>query len=366
MGSGATKNYKFGQKNNWRRQAWNELTCRILKYKKPSAAIILYLAGQQDLDRKIAIDHGFHPDNLIIIERNKDNIKTLRQQAKIVIQGDLIDILAAWKPDGLPIDIIYADLCCGIEPRTIAIYRAIANKPCFWGANVLINFQRGRDARFTSSKEKGEIDLIFPEIGKHRGKLYLAYSIFVYSGGNRAILTAEIPRHYPCYLSYQSGSLCMDSIIFKIPEKEKPRSVEEERIFWEKIKTRLFAREQRIGIESIIEKMDINEKKQLGKFIIDNTKELQLRIDNSIVALYLEGRILEAMQALDDSIDDAVAFVLKESQEKNENYNSLLRYALNYQWPNDDLIDTARKHIAAGLAIRTMKLTGQIQHSPCY
>lgn len=66
MVTGATRDYDVGPKNHWRRTIWNEILRRTAGQEKEK--LILYLAGPQDLDRKVALQKGVPDQNLVAID----------------------------------------------------------------------------------------------------------------------------------------------------------------------------------------------------------------------------------------------------------------------------------------------------------
>jgi hypothetical protein len=78
MGTGATHDYDVGPKNNWRRTIWNEILRRTDGQEKEK--LILYLAGPQDLDRKVALQKGVPDQNLVAIDVVMDNVTRVREE----------------------------------------------------------------------------------------------------------------------------------------------------------------------------------------------------------------------------------------------------------------------------------------------
>jgi hypothetical protein len=243
--------YKFGTKNNWRRTVWKELSQRT----ESRSAIILYLAGQQDLDRSVAINNGFKPDNMIIIERNKQTAEALRDQGKVVIEADIIDVINSWGKQ--KIDIVFGDFCVGFEPDVLALLDAL-DWPEFIDCAMLINLQRGRDPRsnefrkmigdrkFFRYNNTGQLLEILS--GKHRGlqvvlsdsiealsvvaigeSIYNAdgtVSLMDYNSltpSGKKLVGTLMEGLKPKYFSYRSSSgLTFDSVIVTSRLKESP------------------------------------------------------------------------------------------------------------------------------------------------
>lgn len=249
--NGTTKNYKFGTKNNWRRAVWNEIDKRLRETgRRPKDAIVLYLAGEQDLDRKVMLEHGFRPDNLLIIERDKDVAKKLRKEGKIVICADIRNALLAWGDNHPRVQILYADYCCGLEPKTLIIEKALIGKPSFNTSIAMINFLRGRDASSNDLRAAmGRWSRSWLGAGeeldkKHRGEQYVFSNAMknftlIKLGANPAFKTSphydenyflgpknqdeffDFLEIYGAYkrklFSYKSGHLTMDSVVFQSP-----------------------------------------------------------------------------------------------------------------------------------------------------
>lgn len=233
MKAGVEKQYKFGQKNNWRRRVWNEAASRIADKK---SALVLYMPGPNDLDRPIALSKGFSNNNLIGIERHRETAKSLRQQKKNIVIGNAEQFLTGWDFTQ-QFDFIHFDFCCGLTENVIrAVELAqLAAKP---GAPICVNLLRGREAKSGIKQlqaELKEVDEMIVQRGmdslfrggiKHRGHL-LAYWLMARSRDcvNRArsrlshedYLNAmqqrdeHLQNARPLYFSYRSGLLIMDS-----------------------------------------------------------------------------------------------------------------------------------------------------------
>lgn len=149
MSKGASKDYKQGRKNNWRRAMWNEVLRRTDGSERTSP--ILYLCGRQDMDRDIAISKGVPDQNLIAIDLCMDNAESVRRSGRPSIAADVIDVLAAW-PRHRRVAAVLLDFCHGFEDRLIrgggygTDLPTILCRAPFHESVVMINFQRGRDA----------------------------------------------------------------------------------------------------------------------------------------------------------------------------------------------------------------------------
>lgn len=109
--SGAVMNYDFGQKRHWRRWLWNRIAERAPAKRD---GLVLYLPGEQDLDRPIAMTHGFRPGNLIGIEINAGVRRRLREKGNLVVGADFVSTVWAGAMSRR-VDVVYADFCRGLH-----------------------------------------------------------------------------------------------------------------------------------------------------------------------------------------------------------------------------------------------------------
>lgn len=136
--------YKNGRKNNWRRALWNALKSHRPNHDRPDDRVILYLPGEQDLDRKVALEKGFKSHNLIAIERNKDIVKRLRGRGVICIHSDLFSVMHGWRSD-TPIFAILADTQTNFSDAALKIIALWFCGIAFRRTVLLMNLQRGRE-----------------------------------------------------------------------------------------------------------------------------------------------------------------------------------------------------------------------------
>jgi hypothetical protein len=242
MSAPGIENYRFGQKNNWRRRVWNEISKRV---KDKKNARILYLAGEQNIDAEIAAQKGYDPRNMIAVEIDKRRTKELRKKGVNTICGNLMDVLHSW-PDNHKVDIIIADFCFGFESSAIDVYDSICCPPLV-DAVVLVNFQRGRDhstnrirslfgkQRFQTVNHKGGKKEEFTH--KHRAGQFLLFHAFetvntMFFGekdkdgiiyGDSALIddpyfmnlvSSQLSKMNARLYSYKSGRVFMDSAVF--------------------------------------------------------------------------------------------------------------------------------------------------------
>lgn len=246
--SGAIKDYKFGQKNNWRRSMWNEVLSRTAGREKHQP--ILYLAGSGDLDRPVATSKGVPATSLIAIDRSRQNVTAVRRSKQLAIHGDALDCLLSW-PIARPVCAVLLDFCCGLEQKVMAkVYTAIERNPALAGATVMVNLQRGRDASTNEYRQgisEWKVQNVICrgqefETSKHRGVQFViakAFSaaarrfldeedrghetsqrVFAAAGGSDYVslvnwyLARILVVTRPIFWSYRSGPLVFDSAVF--------------------------------------------------------------------------------------------------------------------------------------------------------
>jgi hypothetical protein len=269
---GAYHNYHFADKNLWRGQVWTEIANRIGSRADCGKAMVVYLAGAQDLDRKVAKSLGFKDHNLIIVEKNKSVYAKLKAEGKPVICGDLVSVLLSW-PTNQPWGpkspgAIVADYCHGFDQDAADTIYAVSKNPCLCNSVVAMNLMRGRDTMGPILKEiygwyQDVTDDKTMELFKrcvsaasgsddwsplHRGFLSILHACTIFSGklgarpgrprkDGKHNWRLQLPStdeqrewafiyflgHNPRFFSYKSsGPLYMDSVVFKSmfnPEK---------------------------------------------------------------------------------------------------------------------------------------------------
>ena len=149
--SAAQFDYKFGNKNNWRRWVWNRITERLNV--KPQEALVLYLAGRNDFDRREALRRGFAEHNLIAAELNREARKVLRARKALCIDGEIIDAASFWPPP-IPLHVLHADFACGLEAKILARCFTLIASQALNTAVLSFNFMRGRDASTNEMRER--------------------------------------------------------------------------------------------------------------------------------------------------------------------------------------------------------------------
>lgn len=147
--------YKNSPKNIWRNKWWKSAAFRVKRWgMRPQDARVIYQPGPRNLDRKVALRHGFLAHNLIGVDRDKALCSDLRKQGVTMICGDAVDLIAAWKPSNLP-DVILLDTCSSLSKhfsKLLSVFGAgnFYNRNMVWGINVV----HGRDKYLNAFKGK--------------------------------------------------------------------------------------------------------------------------------------------------------------------------------------------------------------------
>lgn len=142
--------YKNGQKNHWRRTAWNMVADMTQNRRE---AIVLYLPGSTDLDAPEACRRGFRSQNLIAIERNSRVADRLRSEGRTCVVANLLEVIAAW-PDHTKVAVLIADLQCGLTEEIFDLLCLWGMRPALSGSTLLLNMQRGRETGFMFNLSK--------------------------------------------------------------------------------------------------------------------------------------------------------------------------------------------------------------------
>ena len=228
--SGSNLDYKFGNKNQWRRRLWNQIRARCAVPTRD--AIVLYLAGKDDLDRKEAIRRGFLPKNMIAVDRDPRAIRSLRANGAIGINANFCDVMAGWNRTR-DVHVVLADFCCGFDVSVVLPLAVAIMMPSFGNCVIAANFLRGRDSSSNWYREQQapmmqELSRCAGYDPKHRGLFFWTlYSGLLISGGEEPSTTREYeervanryqwcaPRLNPLLLTYRStANQTFDSIIW--------------------------------------------------------------------------------------------------------------------------------------------------------
>lgn len=197
----------------------------------PSQATVLYLPGPNDYQRKSLLNYGFRNENIFGVDLGA-NVQAVRDRGAYCIKGSLADVIENW-PTHRPIDVILADLCCGLGKGAYDVAHAIAahNFKCETPIVVYFNMQRGRDMDSNPIRnqihEQGALRNIKQTDHKHRGLLMLTSlvnttaTIYTKDGlndhmGGGQQLFIEMFREMHCqYSSYRGTRVVMDSVLFR-------------------------------------------------------------------------------------------------------------------------------------------------------
>lgn len=223
-------NYAFAQKDHWRRYVWNQLRDRVKVH--PRDAVVIYLAGAQNLDREVAIKKGFHANNLIAVDSDKEVVTALRGSGQLAIHGDIHSVLFNW-PSHTPASAVILDYCGGVSsPRVGGIVSFLLRRQSA-GCIVAVNALRGRDdiAWVRSIAAKGA------EKFRHRGEIFHGMTIrsLVEYAASQGLPEKDWDKWFygsaavssPVLHSYKSGTQVFDSCVFKNPLPEEYLAAEE-------------------------------------------------------------------------------------------------------------------------------------------
>lgn len=143
--NGHRHDYNFGSKRNWRRWNWNRIVERLAV--PPKDAMVLYLAGGEDLDRPIALERGFSQHNLIAVDRSSEVVDSLRKSGRLAINATLLEVVEVW-PKHIKIHVLIADFCSGLNLITFDQMLKFERLSIFDQSVFSLNNMRGRDGDF--------------------------------------------------------------------------------------------------------------------------------------------------------------------------------------------------------------------------
>ena len=213
--------YNFSEKNKWRYRIYSYMRKRI---NSPHLANILYLSGPEDRERSVAVRKGFNPDRMIAVSNDQKIVETLRQQRKLAIHGDIVDVAQCFRDE---LSIISLDLCSGLRWKLRAV-ALLAMQSIRENGFLVVNLQRGRDAETNLWREA-------PGDNKHRGEQFYtlfmmdiasmiyarrlpegwhADEIFNWVIENDKLVDASKMFPYKTY-SYRSNKVTMDSVVIQ-------------------------------------------------------------------------------------------------------------------------------------------------------
>lgn len=154
-------------------------------------ALVVYLAGSEDLDREVAIQKGFSGHNLIAVDISEDVVHTLKKKKALCINGNIIDVIRSFTKTKQKIDVLVADFCHGLTEETAILAHELStalNGNAFNSdSQILINLMRGRDAGnmlFSHKTMSDDLDLIVRNIKNlfvadnndlHRGRMFVEH-----------------------------------------------------------------------------------------------------------------------------------------------------------------------------------------------
>ena len=222
--------YKYGNKNQWRRWMWNRVAESTKNRREKK---VLYLAGPDAHDVGAASLRGFDKRNMIAVEKDPNALRNIRGSGLLAIDGEICDVMEAW-PQELPVGVVIADFCSGMESKIVnRIAMGSAHHWPFIDTTFCFNFLRGRDP---SSKDDRSRFIGCDRIKNplHRGEIF--FNLYVASflmnsiradssfDGAWDIPELQIDRAWdfvtlqaqPKFYSYRStaGSQYFDSVVF--------------------------------------------------------------------------------------------------------------------------------------------------------
>jgi len=152
--------YDYGPKRNWRRWIYNRAVEHLESLSiRPRDAVVLYLAGEQNFDREIALSKGFLGHNLIAVERDRLAIQKIKDSGTLCVSGELSKVLMDCT---IETSLIVADFCSPICGEVLSCLVNLVNNPRFKKCILAINLLRGRECLPEDWQESIR--------GKHRGQ----------------------------------------------------------------------------------------------------------------------------------------------------------------------------------------------------
>ena len=136
-------------------------------------AVAVYLGGEADYDRDVALSLGFRPYKLFVVEHERRVFEQLRLKGKQVIFSELTAAVQNWplttKDTSHQVNFLYADFQCGLIESATAMHQHLVSRSEFKDCVMAVNLLRGR--------EVGGDEQRWVKYGKHRGKAY-AHMVF--------------------------------------------------------------------------------------------------------------------------------------------------------------------------------------------
>lgn len=224
--------YNFGQKNHWRRWLHNRIAERL---RVPAReAVVLYLAGDQDLDRAEFLRRGYRPDNLIAVDTDAAVVAALRRRGVIAVQGEIETVARLWTRR---LDVVLADFT---GPLSDTRFKALMlnflppEQSAVWAVNLLRGRECTSDVVHSGFRNEDVLGSLAKHFGvnasMHRGyRLIAAAAIFIM---NAVVRRADIVQgteqdkmhdllkmqfdSRPAFFSYRSkaASQTFDSVVF--------------------------------------------------------------------------------------------------------------------------------------------------------
>ena len=231
--------WKFGQKNQWRRRMWNRIASTMsIKNKPTKQAIVLFLAGKGLNDVTVATEKRFRKENLIAVTLETTVRDECRAAGVPCIVGELASVVTCW-PSHTPLDAIYADYysCYSVTHVSLIMALLMTNGIARDYVPLVVSAQRGRE----SGRSRDMVDICrrrfsgvpganLPE-SNHRGlvfasrfilevqALYEMGAILRESDCPPSLTDLQLSRSW-CpgiiYDSYRSEPVTMDSVFMQL------------------------------------------------------------------------------------------------------------------------------------------------------
>lgn len=237
--------YDNPKKTHWRYWLWKRIKAKLDK--PANKATALYLVGPEDHDRDVAIKNGFRAENLIAVDVDSHHVANVRSNGQLAVQLPLQDVLYGWNDE--PVDVVVADLCCGLTELSedINLKIVIGSPAIRIGTVIAINHLRGRESGIAKEWFDNETRRMrsVPETSrKHRGMRWgiryvgdvVALNLWI---EHREVPLRDIAKRFPSKFvkeverlldwsggitgSYRSGCQVFDTLVMKcVAENDAP------------------------------------------------------------------------------------------------------------------------------------------------
>lgn len=147
--------------------AKERLTCPVQE------AVAVYLGGEADYDRDVALSLGFRPYKLFLVEHERRIFDQLRLKGKQAVFGELAAVVQNWPlttdDTSHQVNFLYADFQCGLVESATVMQQHLVSRDEFKDCVLAVNMLRGREVGGDAQR--------LVRHGKHRAKAY-AHMVF--------------------------------------------------------------------------------------------------------------------------------------------------------------------------------------------